>query len=1320
MQTIKRAAAALLTLALVLSLCPMAPTAYASDIATTTSEAATVAPADSSEPSALTETEPPTEATALATQPETATEAATEPTTEATTEAATEATTPPITEPATEPVTEATTESPTEAATEETVPPTEGKPEVTNEITGYYEEEKVNLTITLPEGHEEAADTKVAVYPAELDDDTVDSIMSTYSIPNILGSMIFTADFGSTVDNGNVVKLGLRFDSPSIPFVGKVFAIRVESDGTHEPLKVENLEAAQRTISAIDIELSGWNRNSKIVIFTSDEPADTGSVNLSGQYCVRAQNYGSNVRNDKIGSTVDGALTNHCYSNGSPTTNDFAICLDHRLPFGSMSYTTTTSAGKHSTGTRWDQFSDSLQAKLVLLLVYGMDTDSGYAKYSNVADAYGAIQLVAWEWINKEMQNSNIYDGYYTCGPARYEGTGRQFYSDSVNSIAKGLRSAVYNNPSDIDAYSTSVLVVVPSSSRSQPLLAIESRAVKYARAGNLSITKTVSGSGTRSGWRFGLYASQANAQNNQNMLASASTNASGVATFTGLTAGTTYYIRELPAAQQSNSTTGWTLSTVVRSGTVAGNTTTSVGSVSNTAPAGAIQVKKIVTSTNTSGKLNGWIFQVSNSSSFSSILTTITTDASGVGTTAKNLTPGTYYVREAPLANQTRSDKNNYVLDNQNVITVNLQAGETKAALYRASATASNVEKGMIRVRKGISGVATSADKLQGWLFQISTTADFGNIAETVTTGTDGYGVSGRLVPGTYYVREAPMENQSRNDKDMWTQDNAQPVTVSVTAGSTADALNGNGYTAVNIYGKRIHIQKVAQCDQETAAQLEGNAMYSLAGAEYNVVVDGSIVETLVTDDTGKAVSKEAYPIGTTGTLVEITAPSGYVLDATPVPFTIPSGNDEYTVEVSDAPTFDPRTLTVTKIDAVTGTPVGDATFEGAVFRWDYYDNTTCTGTPTRAWYFVTDGDGQHRYNPQYLADSSEYSSDELYQNYDTGLYELPLGSVKITEVDAPLGYDVMPVLTATITQESNGSIAAWKWSEESLAYLTEIADGVSVPEPLDEDSFGSLSIQKADKDLGTEIPETISFAGCEFTVVNRSVGAVKIGDNPIAQPGEVCYVLTADASGKASTGKIFPVGSYEVRETKGNDYYSINEEWSYSFSVAEGKTEFAAECVNTQIPITIHVEKVNAEGAALEGAKFILEWSEDGQTWKPVTHDTQIAKGNCSSPDLAEDGSLVTNESGKIEFTGLYPLLTYRIVEAATPNGYSLLSDPILVDTPTYEQKYEVSYKVVDGHVFALPKTGSADMAILPALITMSFVSGALALIYAKKKTK
>ena len=298
-------------------------------------------------------------------------------------------------------------------------------------------------------------------------------------------------------------------------------------------------------------------------------------------------------------------------------------------------------------------------------------------------------------------------------------------------------------------------------------------------------------------------------------------------------------------------------------------------GVTANNIELSAITIKKAVSSVDPSGKLGNWVFQIASDAKFSGIIKTITTDKNGFASTGKVLSPGTYYVREAPLASQTRSDKNDYILDTDTVVTVTLQAGETKAALHTADATAVNVEKGMIRIRKGVAGADQTADKLQGWIFQISASEDFSTILSSVTTGADGYAVSAKLDPGTYYVREAPVENQSRKDKSMWSQDNT-PVTVVVTAGSTVDALNGDGYTAVNAYGKRLTIQKAAQCDQETAAQLEGNAMYSLAGAEYNVVVDGSIVETLVTDDTGKAVSKEAYPIGTTGTLVEITAPSG------------------------------------------------------------------------------------------------------------------------------------------------------------------------------------------------------------------------------------------------------------------------------------------------------------------------------------------------------------------------------------------------------------------------------------------------------------
>lgn len=72
--------------------------------------------------------------------------------------------------------------------------------------------------------------------------------------------------------------------------------------------------------------------------------------------------------------------------------------------------------------------------------------------------------------------------------------------------------------------------------------------------------------------------------------------------------------------------------------------------------------------------------------------------------------------------------------------------------------------------------------------------------------------------------------------------------------------------------------------------------------------------------------------------------------------------------------------------------------------------------------------------------------------------------------------------------------------------------------------------------------------------------------------------------------------------KETKGNDFFTVNEEWSYTFSVVEGKTQFTTECANSMISIVIHVQKTNEAGDLLEGAKFILEWSEDGETWVPV----------------------------------------------------------------------------------------------------------------------
>lgn len=840
-----------------------------------------------------------------------------------------------------------------------------------------------------------------------------------------------------------------------------------------------------------------------------------------------------------------------------------------------------------------------------------------------------------------------------------------------------------------------------------------------HAPSAEITVKKgmnTASGSaGKLNGWIFQVSTNSAFTS----IVKTLTTDSNGYATTGKTLAPGTYYVREAPMANQTRSDKDrYILDSAVVTVKVAANQTVAAdhngdGFTAVNQEKGEIAVQKAVSTTvGTSGKLNGWLFQISTDANFANVVKTLSTDAAGKANTGKTLAAGVYYVREAPYALQTRPDKDQYTLD-ASVQKVTVPAGGSVQALAYGNATATNHEKGRIRVSKGVEGIAADTNSLSGWVFLVLNNK--GQEVATVTTGADGYGTTGYLVPGNYTVQEAPRDRQTRQDLPRW-ELSEESVKVTVTAGTVTDAFTPGNHTAVNYHGKFLKIQKVPDCPETVTAQLKGNDMYTLAGAKYHIIVGDKVVETLVTDADGRATSKTLFQKGDTGTLVETEAPSGYLLDVTPVPFTIPAGTEDYVVEVSDEPTFDPARFNLKKIDAVTGEPMGDASFAGAVFRWDYFDNLTGSGTPVRTWYFTTGDDGGYGYAPQYLADSSQYTSDDLFS--DGTDYLLPIGSITVSEVFAPSGYTNIPQLQAAITQPSNGSYAKWEWSEESAKYLTEVSGGFEIPEPQDTTSFGALSIQKTDKDLGTNIPDSVNFAGCEFSVYNRSAKAVKVGDYAVAQPGEVCYVLTTDESGAASTNAIFPVGTYEVKETKGNDFFEINEQWSYTFSVADGKTQFATECANTMISIVIHVQKVNEAGDLLAGARFVLEWSEDGNTWTPVYPAQELSKGGCSSENLAADGSLVTDETGYATFTGLYPLGSYRITEVATPNGYSLLTEPILVKNPTHEQNFEVTYKVVDGYVFNLPKTGAADMPLLSLGIAISLLAGTMALIYFKKK--
>ena len=189
--------------------------------------------------------------------------------------------------------------------------------------------------------------------------------------------------------------------------------------------------------------------------------------------------------------------------------------------------------------------------------------------------------------------------------------------------------------------------------------------------------------------------------------------------------------------------------------------------------------------------------------------------------------------------------------------------------------------------------------------------------------------------------------------------------------------------------------------------------------------------------------------------------------------------------------------------------------------------------------------------------------------------------------------------------------------------------------------------------------------------------------------------------------------MGSYEIRETKGNEKYQVNSSWSYSFTVngTSDAPSFSAVCANTVRPGKITLNKADTKGAPLAGAKLALEWSTDGTGWSRITRSNQFAPGNCSSPLLDADGCLTTGSDGAAVFENLYPTLKYRIIETEAPEGHTLLKDPIYVELQS-APGFEPAYRIVNGDTFTLPNTGSISKVLFILSAAVFGVLGAMVL--------
>ena len=665
-------------------------------------------------------------------------------------------------------------------------------------------------------------------------------------------------------------------------------------------------------------------------------------------------------------------------------------------------------------------------------------------------------------------------------------------------------------------------------------------------KTGSISGQKSSSDGGGISGITMQL-------KSGSTVVATTTTDANGKFSFTNIPTGT-YTVHEV-----IDSGALYYCESNDKSVTVTFNGTSSV-SFKNIRKTGNISGQK---TSNDGGFISGITMQLKSGST---VIATTTTDASGKFSFT-NIPTGTYTVHEV-----IDSSALYYCESNDQSVTVTFNG-------------TSSVGFKNIRKTGNITGKKTSSTgtDLGGWTMQLKSGS---TVIATTTTAADGSFSFTNIPTGTYTVHEVVPSNAN-----YYCTSNDPSVTV--TFNNTVAVSNIHNQLKSFKFTIRKSIDATADCIN----QIKDNPMYSLAGAKYQVVVNGTVTETLTTDANGYATSAQAYLIGTDVYVKEVSAPAGFKLNNTTYKFTITNADNggSNSFGVSDEPVFDPP-FAITKVDKQTTNPQGNTSFSGAIFKWEYYANTNWSGTPTRTWYFKTDANGWARYDPTYLA--SGYQSDALYFD-SNGIYNIPLGTIKITEIVNSLGYIVIDKpLYCTIAQDSTAADGVkTTWSADSWTIMLDMLSGnFGVYEPIDTSLFGSLVIDKEDVDLGSTAQGAATLKNAKFQVINTSSNSVKIGNFAEAQPGEVCYEFYTDENGHFDSGAIFPLGSYVVKEVSPSNGYLLNTTWSQSFTVTSNALvhKFTADnnkaCPETPIRGGIRIIKKDSALLDNTSAKELL----------------------------------------------------------------------------------------------------------------------------------
>ncbi|QWI15537.1 isopeptide-forming domain-containing fimbrial protein [Bacillus wiedmannii] len=515
----------------------------------------------------------------------------------------------------------------------------------------------------------------------------------------------------------------------------------------------------------------------------------------------------------------------------------------------------------------------------------------------------------------------------------------------------------------------------------------------------------------------------------------------------------------------------------------------------------------------------------------------------------------------------------------------------------------------------------------LKGAEFEVRNSTN--EVVAKLITDENGFSVPQTLAPGTYKIYEtvAPEGYQKLTI----------PVEVTLQAGET----------------KAIEIKNTLQKGQIELKKIDSeNGEKPLANAEFDIVKDGVVVEHIITDKDGKAISKPLAP--GKYILKETKAPEGYQLKETEFEVNV-TGDGIFPITVENAMT-DKGNVEITKVDKENGSALADVEFEVQNEKGEVVRKVT------------TDKEGK--------ANVSDLSVGK-YKLVETK--SLP-GYKKLTE---PVSFEITKGMTKVLSlkveneQLENGSVEITKVDKDSQKALKGVVFEVrdekdKVVKEVTTDKEGKATV--SDLSVGKyKLVETKSLPGYkkltepvsfEITKGMTKVLSLKVENEQLdkgsveitkvdkgsqkALKGVVFEVrdekdkvvkeVTTDKEGKATIDDL-SVGKYKLVEKESLPGYKKLIE-PVSFEITKGMTEVLSLKIENEMVDTgnIEITKIDKDNKApLAGVTFIV----------------QDEKGN-------EVTKVTTDKEGKASVSDL-PVGKYELVEVESLPGYKKLEKPV-----------------------------------------------------------